>query len=148
MRSILMSGKKTPKRVQLPCSLRIELKPVPAARARIPRYGKPYYPKTYKAWINSAEKLVEQVTGALEIPIRAESLFAIPRARTSQLIVPVGDGDNFEKAVFDLIQKKGFLMDDKWIVTGLWRKRWLPVGAQGYTLITLREETDELTIEG
>ena len=87
------------------------------------------------------------MTDELAIPIRAESLFAIPRAKTSKLIVPVGDGDNYEKSIYDLLTKKGYLSDDKWIVTGTWRKRFLPTGSQGYTLITLTAETEEMDIE-
>lgn len=75
-----------------------------------------------------------------------EVLFAIPRARTSTLIVPQGDGDNFEKALYDMLQRKGYLMDDKWITSGTWRKRFLPYGATGYTRVTIREDTDELDI--
>ena len=73
-------------------------------------------------------------------------LFAIPRARTSKLIVPMGDGDNFEKALYDLLQRKGYLMDDKWITSSTWRKRFLPFGAEGYTRITIKEETDDIDI--
>ena len=127
-----------------PIILRVDLKPVPAARPRIPRYGKPYYPKTYKAWIDTANRIVAEVTNQLQIPLRATTLFAIPRAKTSQLIVPVGDGDNYEKAIYDLLTKKGYLTDDKWIVTGTWRKRFLPFGEKGYTLITITEETEDV----
>lgn len=119
---------------------------MPAARPRVPRYGKAYYPKTYKAWIDTANRIVDEVTSQLCIPLKATTLFAIPRAKTSQLIVPVGDGDNYEKAIYDLLTKKGYLSDDKWIVTGTWRKRFLPFGAKGYTLISLTEETEDVDI--
>jgi Holliday junction resolvase RusA-like endonuclease len=56
----------------------------------------------------------------------------------------VGDGDNFEKALYDLLQRKGYLMDDKWITSATWRKRFLPFGEMGYTEITLMEETDDI----
>jgi len=46
-----------------------------------------------------------------------------------------------------MIQKKGYLADDKWITTGHWRKRFLPFGTVGYTEITLTEETEEIDIE-
>jgi Holliday junction resolvase RusA-like endonuclease len=75
-----------------------------------------------------------------------EVLFAIPRARTSKLIVPQGDGDNFEKALYDMLQRKGYLMDDKWITSGTWRKRFLPFGEMGFTRVTITEDTDELDI--
>ena len=80
-------------------------------------------------------------------PVVATTLIAIPRARTSQLTVPVGDGDNFEKAIFDAIQKKGYLADDKWITTGHWRKRFLPYGETGFTRIVLTQETEEIDLD-
>ena len=130
-----------------PIIVRVDLKPVPAARPRIPRYGKPYYPKTYKGWIDAAVKSVPVYAGTpIEEPVRAIVLFAIPRARTSKLVIPVGDGDNFEKAIYDLLTKKGYLTDDKWITSGTWAKRFLPFGTPGYTLITLTAETEEIDI--
>lgn len=120
---------------------------MPAARARIPRYGKPYYPKTYSGWISEAAQLLEPSSLSIAHPVVANVLFAVPRAKTSKLIVPVGDGDNFEKAIYDMLTKKGYLSDDKWITTATWRKRFLPTGTQGYTLITLTADLEEMDIE-
>lgn len=107
-----------------------------------------YYSKSYKEWIQIAEHLVpESAKTPIDHPVRATVLFAIPRARTSKLVVPAGDGDNYEKAIYDLIQKKGYIADDKWITTATWRKRFLPHGTEGYTLITLTAEKEELDIE-
>jgi Holliday junction resolvase RusA-like endonuclease len=83
---------------------------------------------------------------AIAYPVVAHVLIAVPRARTSKVIVPVGDGDNFEKAIFDLIQKKGYLEDDKWITTGHWRKRFVPYGMVGFTRVVLRPETEEIDL--
>lgn len=58
----------------------------------------------------------------------------------------MGDGDNFEKALYDLLQRKGYLMDDKWITSGTWCKRFLPWGQSGYTEVTIMEETDDIDI--
>ena len=113
----------------------------------MPRYGKPYYPKTYAKWIADAEKLVAESSLKLAVPLRATVLFLIPRAKTSKLIVPVGDGDNYEKGLYDLLQKKGFLSDDKWIVTATWRKRFLPFGKEGWCQIMLEEEPEEMDYE-
>jgi Holliday junction resolvase RusA-like endonuclease len=82
----------------------------------------------------------------IDFPVRVEVVFAIPRSRTSKLIVPMGDGDNFEKAIFDLLQRKGYLMDDKYITSGSWVKRFLPFGKTGYTEVTIMEEPDNVDI--
>jgi Holliday junction resolvase RusA-like endonuclease len=127
--------------------LRIPVKPVPASRPRIPRYGKPYFPKTYKKWRDDAAKVLPQYNGTpIDYPVSVSVTFAIPRSKTSKLVVPAGDGDNFEKALYDLLVRKEYLSDDKWITTARWRKRFLPYGEQGYTTITIKEETDELDI--
>lgn len=94
-----------------------------------------------------APSLVPVSTHApVAVPVVADVLLAIPRSRTSTLVVPVGDGDNYEKAIFDMIQKLGYLEDDKWITTGHWRKRFLPYGEDGFTRITLTPETEEIDI--
>ena len=73
-------------------------------------------------------------------------LFAIPRARTSTLIVPQGDGDNYEKALYDLLQRKKYVLDDKWITTGTWRKRFLPFGEAGYTEVIIERDEEAIDI--
>lgn len=122
----------------------IPVKPVPASRPRIPRYGKPYFPKTYKKWRDDARKADVASTLQIAYPVELDVLFALPRAKTSKLIVPVGDGDNYEKALYDHLVRMGYLLDDKWITTATWRKRFLPYGSEGYALVIIKEETDEL----
>ena len=73
-------------------------------------------------------------------------VFVIPRSRTGELLTPVGDGDNYEKAIYDLRQKQGYLEDDRLITTATWRKRFVPYGVQGYTEITIHAETEEIEI--
>lgn len=80
------------------------------------------------------------------LPLKASVMIAVPRSKTGCLVVPVGDGDNFEKAIFDLAQKKGYIDDDKWIVTCTWKKRFLPHGEVGYTEVTFTEETEEVDL--
>ena len=134
------------KRKRLPTRVRVETKPIAASRPRIPRFGKPYFPKTYKRWRDEAEALVDASDLEIDFPVSVEVVFAIPRARTSKLTVPMGDGDNFEKAIYDLLQRKGYLSDDKWITSGRWRKRFLPFGKKGYTEVIIREEKDDIDL--
>ena len=58
----------------------------------------------------------------------------------------MGDGDNFEKALYDLLQRKRYLSDDKWITTATWRKRFLPSGEIGYSEITIYREDEDIDI--
>ncbi len=91
--------------------------------------------------------LLDNSTTCWESPVSVYVLFAIPRSRTGQLETPVGDGDNYEKALFDMLQKKGYLKDDRQITTCTWRKRFVSYGDSGYSEITIREETDDIEIE-
>lgn len=146
-----MSGlpmRREPGRVSVkPITVRIPVKPVPASRPRIPRYGKPYFPKTYRKWRDDAQKAIPDSKQNIHVPVVVDVLFAIPRSKTSKLIVPWGDGDNFEKGLYDLMTRKGYLEDDKWITTATWRKRFLPHGMEGYATITITEESEEIDIE-
>lgn len=113
----------------------------------MPRFGKPYFAKTYKKWRDTADEIVDTYTGSpIDYPVSVKVTFAIPRARTSKLIVPMGDGDNFEKALYDMLQRKGYLSDDKWITTATWKKRFLPCGEEGYTEIVIDKEVDDVDI--
>ena len=75
----------------------------------------------------------------IDFPVKVIVEFAIPRAKTSKLIVPVGDGDNYEKALYDMLTRKRYLSDDKWIVKGTWEKKFLPFGEEGYCNVTIIE---------
>jgi Holliday junction resolvase RusA-like endonuclease len=109
------------------------------------KFGKPYYPKTYKKWRDDANAIVPEWGGTpIDFPVKVTVLFAIPRARTSQLIVPMGDVDNLEKALYDLLQSKKYLLDDKFITTVTARKRFLPFGATGWSAILIEAEDDAL----
>jgi len=113
----------------------------------VPRYAKPYFAKTYKRWRDEAHKVVPEYTETpIDFPVTATVIFAIPRARTSKLVVPMGDIDNFEKALYDLLQRKKYLLDDKWITTTACRKRFLPFGEDGYCEVILEEETDDIDL--
>jgi len=126
----------------------VRTKPIAASRPRIPRFGKPYFAKTYKTWRDTADNIVPTYDGEpLEYPLKVNVLFAIPRARTSKIEVPMGDGDNFEKALYDMLQRKQYLSDDKWITTATWRKRFLPFGNEGFTYIAIEPEDEDLELE-
>lgn len=131
-----------------PIKVIVPVKPIAASRPRVPRYGKPYFLKTYKKWRDDADRTVPEHKGKpIDFPVAVTVLFAIPRAKTSTLVVPAGDVDNFEKALYDLLQRKGYLSDDKWITTirGC-RKRFLPFGEKGYTEVIIEKETEEIDL--
>jgi len=115
-------------------ALTIPLNPVPAARARISRYGRgAYYPKTYANWKRQAQLYLPQgVKEDLDTrvwPAKRQHLvvcteFIIKKARTSKLTTPKGDLDNYTKAAWDAVTKSyGVWNDDDQVVLGLEHKR-------------------------
>lgn len=117
--------------------LTLMLTPVPASRPRVTRWGV-YYGKRYTQWRKDADALLAQLEEPLVVSsCRAQCLFAIPRSLNSKLLTPVGDGDNFEKAIYDLLQRRNWLADDRLIISGCWDKRFLPAGSEGYTKVTI-----------
>jgi len=125
--------------------LKIPLTPVPASRPRVTRWGT-YYGKRYTQWRASAEELLSEAEFTFEIPVSVSVLFAIPRSKTGKLETPVGDGDNYEKAIYDLLQMKQYLSDDRLITSATWKKRFLCYGEKGYTEIKIWKETEEIEI--
>ena len=73
-----------------------------------------------------AEDVVPQNTrGPLQGPVVVRVSFVCHRPRTTKRSYPRGDGDNFEKAVYDVITKKGYWEDDDQIVKACWEKRFV-----------------------
>lgn len=96
--------------------------------------------------MRDADSSLDDAEACFRSPVSVVVLFAVPRSKSSELVTPVGDGDNFEKAIYDLIQSKGYLEDDRLITTCTWRKRFLPYGTDGYTEITINLEEESIDI--
>lgn len=97
----------------------IPIKPVPASRPRLSRFGV-YYAKNYTDWRNEARKHVAAIEkiymGALVVVVEITAL----KPRTSKKLWPKGDVDNLTKGPLDVLtENKGVWKDDDQIV-GLW----------------------------
>lgn len=126
--------------------LRLNITPCPASRPRVGKWGT-YYTTRYAQWRTDASELLDDADRVFRSPIRVAVLFAVPRSKSSKLIVPTGDGDNYEKAIYDLLQSKGYVEDDKLITSASWKKRFVAHGESGYIelSICLEEEDIDLT---
>lgn len=112
---------------------------MPASRPRVTRWGT-YYLKTYRTYKDLA---------ASRIPVgdlHAEGLLTVHvesvkrRPKTTKLLVPKPDIDNFIKAPLDAITKAGgYWRDDCQIVTLTGTKAWAPKGEEGYSIVTIYE---------
>lgn len=82
----------------------------------------------------------------VDVPCSLTVTFAIPRSKTSTLETPIGDGDNYEKSIYDLLQKRGYISDDRLITTAIWRKRFVPYGTPGWTEVIIHPELEDIDI--
>jgi len=99
---------------------------VPAARPRVSKWGT-YYPKTYANWLKVAKEQLKRVRGGdvrpgpngLVVALR----FLIERARTSKLVIPTGDIDNYAKGALDVLTHNKVWTDDALVTKLVAEKR-------------------------
>lgn len=97
-------------------NLWFQLHPVPASRPRVPRFGKPYYVGRYKKFRAEFAKILDQ----LEFPFKDTHVGAyqvdlqlwVKRPKKTARLWPLGDNDNYEKAVWDCLTKRAWDNDD------------------------------------
>lgn len=118
-------------------SVPIPVEPVPASRPRVTRWGT-YHAKPYKHWLEQAalhlpglEDLIEPESNLLVI---VESICT--RAKTSKLVRPKGDTDNYAKGPLDAVTHSGgYWKDDVQVIDLVSRKRFAAKGEQARTII-------------
>jgi Holliday junction resolvase RusA-like endonuclease len=93
----------------------IPVTPVPAARPRVPRYGKPYYIGRYAKFREAMTQWVTEQppVNISENPLAVYVEFAVNKPKNPANSYPTGDIDNYVKAVLDSLQSRMFLKDDK-----------------------------------
>ena len=110
------------------------ISPVAASRPRVSRHGA-YFAGPYKVFRNECIDVIEFVLGPnfkpYEQPIKVDVELFIRRPKTTKLIMPRADIDNFLKAVFDSLNKKLWI-DDNIIQSVYATKQWAEVGEEGY----------------
>lgn len=98
-------------------NVEIPVTPVPAARPRVPRYGKPFYVGKYRDFRSQMDVWVakQQPTILLECPLFCRAEFICKRPAKPARIYPIGDIDNYLKAIWDSLQGRLYFKDDKQI---------------------------------
>jgi Holliday junction resolvase RusA-like endonuclease len=95
----------------------LPIDPLPCPRPRVAvirGHGVAYYPTAYKKWVAEFVKLFEnQPPKKFTGPVRVHMSFECRKARTSKLLIPGGDVDNYAKSVLDGLTKVGMWDDDK-----------------------------------
>ncbi len=114
--------------------------PVPAARPKVGRWNT-YYPKTYANWKKKAEQGLARVVPtwrATNEPVYTSVEVVKQKAKTSKLLTPGGDIDNYAKAAFDAITKCGHVWeDDKQVQTLYATKRFTLGDEDPYTRVVV-----------
>lgn len=129
-------------------TLTLRIKPVPASRPRVTRWGT-YYLKTYKTYKDEAHEAIpvckEQT---LDMELGATVEFICYRPRTTNLVSPRGDIDNHLKAIFDAVvgvaatkkvrcKLKRYIQDDSIISHVDARMRYAKPNEEPQTIITI-----------
>lgn len=112
--------------------------PVPAARARVGRWGT-YYPKRYADWKKRAETGLKSVITSFQ-PTDENVFTSVEvvrkKPKSTKLVIPSGDIDNYVKSAFDAITASGKIwLDDKQVETVWAGKRWTLGSEQPYMRI-------------
>lgn len=110
----------------------IPLLPIPAARVKTGRYGA-YYPARYAEFRRLAAPLLKRLfkdhtplTGALKVG----ATILRPRPKSTDRAWPIGDIDNYLKAVFDACNGVVWVDDDQITKLGESEKRFARKGEQ------------------
>lgn len=122
------------------------LHPLPCPRPRLGRFGA-YYPATYNAWKRKANRVIRGVIDGipdhrpLDVPVSVWLLFAVPRPRTTKLVIPKPDIDNYMKSIFDACN--GLIWTDDALVRSVTAsKQWADVIESGiYMMVDIDDPT-------
>jgi Holliday junction resolvase RusA-like endonuclease len=120
----------------------VPVKPVPAARPRITRWGT-YFPKTYTDFRNECynvlKRLIKQYP-ANDSAYVVDVEFICRRPKNPSNAYPVGDVDNYLKGILDALVKTGlFFIDDIQIIKLTGTKRYQKNDEQFGMSITISE---------
>jgi Holliday junction resolvase RusA-like endonuclease len=110
--------------------------PVPAARPKVYRSGTTY-PKRYQMYRVAGHSWAEKQPWVICLgPLRVTTSFVTRKPRTSKLTHPIGDVDNYAKAVLDILNKRAW-NDDVQIIDLKATKRFARPDEEPHTVVTI-----------
>ena len=121
----------------------IPVRPVPASRPRISRFGS-YYSKGYTEFRKDAYKFLKTIrdkyppVGGVGFRIDCEVVCRKPKRPSNKY--PRGDNDNYEKGIYDAITYAGMVWeDDIQIVENYTHKRYQEQGEEYGIYVTIKQ---------
>lgn len=121
---------------QLVGKVEFHLEPVVCPRPRVSKYGA-YYPPKYKKFREDMDGLIKAacLPSCVKGPVVVTLEFVCSSPKNPANPYPVGDIDNYIKAILDNIQGKAFFADDKQVTKCLATKRYTRAGEEAHIKI-------------
>lgn len=128
------------------CSFVVAHEPMPCPRPRITvrgRFAHAYYPTEYKQWKNEAQDLIEAQMDAqpintyYDVPLQVILVCVVQKPKTSKLLAPKPDVDNYAKAIMDALTAAGAWGDDAQVIDLRVVKRWTNKGEKPHFTVTI-----------
>lgn len=117
----------------------IPMKPVPASRPRVSRWGT-YYGKTYEGWRKAAAAHVPEVTPPFTGRLAALLVYVLPPFKSVDREWPKGDVDNYAKAILDAVTStQRVWTDDDQVCLTVEYKRFTTTSEDPHTFVHIRE---------
>lgn len=117
-------------------TLTVFLPPTVASRPRVTRWGT-YYAATYKNYMAALDDAIPAATITHEGKLIVDVEFVCKKPKTTKRITPLGDIDNYLKAIFDALTKKGYWTDDDIVVRVVAGKRFAVEDEEPHTYIDI-----------
>ena len=117
------------------------ISPIAASRPRVSKHGA-YFAGAYKKFRTAMIDLVPEVIGDNYEPstslLKVDLELYITRPKTTKLLTPRADIDNFIKAIFDSVN--GWVWeDDKQVIEVYATKSWASEGEDGYFILGVED---------
>lgn len=136
--TLAQSGMKWLRGVALGGLLRIHIaaSPKPTPRPRVARNGGVFYPKEYQQYYAEAIHQVCRQVGSWDLNDRLQGPLCVAidvackRPKSTKLLAPAPDADNFAKGFLDVCTKAGVWDDDRSVVALHVTKRWAQDGEE------------------
>jgi len=120
--------------------------PCPRPRVRVLRaknssksFASAYYPKAYVKWKEKFAELFGKASAHFSRPVEVHIVFVCTKPKTTKLLTPKGDIDNYLKSALDALTDAGVWDDDKIVSDAHASKRFTRPGEEACIYISIGE---------